>query len=186
MTRAWQAQLGGIDAITISTGDILDASLEADAIVSPANSFGYMDGGVDLAYSRYFGWGLQRRLQEHLMEAWHGELPVGQATLVPTEHPRVPWLISAPTMRVPTPVPQTVNAYLAFRAALLVAQAANEGGAGIHTLLCPGLATAVGRMPPERCAFQMHAAWLAAHEPAPFQGNLGALRELHYRMIAGP
>lgn len=24
--------------------------------VSPANSFGFMDGGIDLAYSLHFGW----------------------------------------------------------------------------------------------------------------------------------
>ena len=24
--------------------------------VSPANSFGFMDGGIDAAYSRHFGW----------------------------------------------------------------------------------------------------------------------------------
>lgn len=24
--------------------------------VSPANSFGFMDGGIDMVYSRHFGW----------------------------------------------------------------------------------------------------------------------------------
>ena len=28
----------------------------ADAIVSPANSFGFMDGGIDMVYSKRFGW----------------------------------------------------------------------------------------------------------------------------------
>jgi hypothetical protein len=33
----------------------------ADAILSPANSFGFMDGGIDLLYSNFFGWELQDR-----------------------------------------------------------------------------------------------------------------------------
>jgi len=37
-----------IQDITISDSDIL--SFKADAIVSPANSFGYMDGGLDLKF----------------------------------------------------------------------------------------------------------------------------------------
>jgi hypothetical protein len=43
---------------------------------------------------------------------------VGQAVIVATDHPDIPWCISAPTMRIPRDVPETVNAYLAFRAAL--------------------------------------------------------------------
>ena len=40
----------------ISEGDIFEGGPEADAIVSPANSFGFMDGGIDMVYSRHFGW----------------------------------------------------------------------------------------------------------------------------------
>ncbi|MCB9744169.1 MAG: macro domain-containing protein [Alphaproteobacteria bacterium] len=185
LPEAWERAFGGDPAVTISQGDILDASLQADAIVSPANSFGFMDGGIDLAYSLYFGWGVQERLQARIMERHHGELPVGQATLVPTEHPRVPWLVSAPTMRVPMDVSQTVNAYLALRAALLAVDAANAEGAGIHTLLCPGLGAAVGRMPAQVAALQMRAAWEAWKQPVPIQRNPGRLRELHWRLIAG-
>jgi O-acetyl-ADP-ribose deacetylase (regulator of RNase III) len=38
-------------------GDIFEHM--ADVTVSPANSFGYMDGGIDLVYSNYFGWELE-------------------------------------------------------------------------------------------------------------------------------
>lgn len=34
--------------IQISTGDIFNGGPAADAIVSPANSFGFMDGGIDM------------------------------------------------------------------------------------------------------------------------------------------
>ncbi|MCO4746768.1 MAG: macro domain-containing protein [Proteobacteria bacterium] len=173
---AWQAQLGSRADVTISQGDIFDVA--CDAIVSPANSFGFMDGGIDLVYSRHFGWDLSERLQQKIQADFHGELLVGLATVVPTENTAIPWLISAPTMRVPLDVSGSANAYLAFRAALLAAEAHNGSGAdAIETVLCPGLATAVGRMPAARCAYQMHAALLAVAGDLPFPRVLGAARE---------
>jgi O-acetyl-ADP-ribose deacetylase (regulator of RNase III) len=63
-------------------------------------------------------------------------------------------------MRIPRDVSDTLNAYLAFRAALRAVLAHNESDQPrIDTVLCPGLGTAVGRMPVERCARQMRAAW---------------------------
>src|SRR6516165_8416263 len=82
VVRAWKKHFEGMDAVQVSAGDIFE--LKADAIVSPANSFGYMDGGIDLVYLRRFGWELQNRLQLHLREEHDGELPVGQATIVGT------------------------------------------------------------------------------------------------------
>ena len=40
----------------VSQGDIFNGAPVADAIVSPANSFGFMDGGIDYCYSEHFGW----------------------------------------------------------------------------------------------------------------------------------
>jgi len=45
-----------------------------------------------------------------------GELLVGEALVVETENELVPWIISAPTMRVPMRLRQTVNPYLAMKA----------------------------------------------------------------------
>jgi len=117
MTEAWKLWFGEIEDVEISTGDIFGGP-KADAIISPANSFGFMDGGIDLAYSGKFGWGLQKRLQEKLKKEYYGELPIGQAVIVPTENQDIPYCISAPTMRIPMFVQGTMNAYYAFRAAL--------------------------------------------------------------------
>jgi O-acetyl-ADP-ribose deacetylase (regulator of RNase III) len=63
-------------------------------------------------------------------------------------------------MRVPSNVADTLNAYLAFRAALRAVLAHNASELPpIRSILCPGLATAVGGMPVERCARQMRIAW---------------------------
>ena len=37
---------------------------QVDCIVSPANSFGIMDGGIDLAFTKYFGTQLMQRVQQ--------------------------------------------------------------------------------------------------------------------------
>src|ERR1700753_828864 len=116
VVQAWQEHFSGIAEGRISQGEIFGRS--ADAIISPANSFGYMDGGIDLVYLHRFGWELQTRLQTHIKTHHDGELPVGQATIVETFDENIPHLVSAPTMRVPTNVANTVNAYLAFRAAI--------------------------------------------------------------------
>lgn len=158
MVQAWQKYFAGIANVRISHGDIFESS--ADAIVSPANSFGYMDGGIDLVYLHGFGWELQTRLQTHLKSDHDGELPVGQATIVETFDTDIPYLVSAPTMRVPMNVANTVNAYLAFRAAIRAIKQHNREQPGtIRTVLCPGLCTAIGRMPPELAARQMAAAF---------------------------
>jgi len=139
---------GGVE---VSQGDIFET--QADAIVSPANSFGYMDGGIDLAYSQHFGWDLQRNLQRVIRDQFDGELPVGQAMIVGTGDQKIPYMVSAPTMRLPMNVAETLNAYLAFRAVLRTVREHNEHKTGtICRVLCPGLGTAVGRMPPRRCA----------------------------------
>jgi len=148
--------------VEVRHGDILQHT--ADAIISPANSFGYMTGGIDGAYTRRWVVGLQERLQDAIVEKHGGELMIGNAEIVPTRDPLIPYLIAAPTMRVPHYVGDTVNAYLALRAALRAAVAHNVrcgtiGDNLIELILCPGLCTASGRMEPYRAAVQMEAAY---------------------------
>jgi hypothetical protein len=48
-------------------------------------------------------------------------------------------------MRVPQDISQTLNAYLAFRAALISIKGFNANdGRGIESVLCPGLGTLTG------------------------------------------
>src|SRR5262245_9883466 len=58
-----------------------------DCMVSAANSFGLMDGGVDAAITRFFGDGLQERVQSRILEEYLGEQPVGTSLIVETHHP---------------------------------------------------------------------------------------------------
>jgi O-acetyl-ADP-ribose deacetylase (regulator of RNase III) len=119
-----------------------------------------MDGVIDLVYSNYFGWDLQERLQAILRKEYDGELPVGQAVIVETNHDRIPFLISAPTMRIPMFVANTVNAYLVFRATIrIVAEHNKRNKLPIKTVLCCGLGTATGGISPFVCAKQMFSAY---------------------------
>jgi O-acetyl-ADP-ribose deacetylase (regulator of RNase III) len=158
MATAWAKAFEGVSDVTVVEGDILVG--RCDALVSPANSFGYMDGGLDLAYLRYFGSQLQAAVRTKIRSDFHGELPVGQAAVVSTCHECVPFLVVAPTMRIPEKIGGTVNAYLAFRAALLATIARNARDAGsIKSLHVPALGTEIGAMPLTRAARQMRAAY---------------------------
>jgi O-acetyl-ADP-ribose deacetylase (regulator of RNase III) len=161
LITAWQGYFKSTPEVTVSQGDIFDASLlPSDAVISPANSFGFMDGGIDLVYSRFFGWDMQERLRSILRQEHDGELPVGQALVLPAEHPQITYLVSAPTMRVPMDIAGTTNVYLAFRAALRTVQQFNETAAvPIQKVLCPGFGTGYGQMPASRAALQMYEAF---------------------------
>lgn len=184
LAQAWRAAFGKTAGVDIASGDLMAS--QADAIVSPANSFGFMDGGIDLVYARFFGAELPQRLQAKILEECAGELPVGQALIVPTGNVRFPFLISAPTMRIPGPIDGTLNVYLAFRAALLAVAAHNALGEDppIRSIACPGLGTGVGAVPPARAARQMHAAYRAIVEgDRSWLTNGATLLRQHYEML---
>jgi hypothetical protein len=52
VTAAWKVAFADVPQVHVTCGNILEHP--ADAIVSPANSFGYMDGGIDAAFLGYF------------------------------------------------------------------------------------------------------------------------------------
>jgi len=158
ITNAWKRHFEGVEDVEVRHGNILETV--ADALVSPANSFGFMDGGLDYAISDFFEWKIQPRVQAILRNEHFGELPVGTAVVVETGDDTFPYLVSAPTMRTPTSVDRTLNAYLAMRAILLAVLRFNQKHShAIKSIAIPGLGTAVGRMPADRCARQMRAAY---------------------------
>jgi O-acetyl-ADP-ribose deacetylase (regulator of RNase III) len=136
--------------------------------ISPANSLGFMDGGIDLALSRHVFPGVEpevkRRIRELGRETALGRpyLPIGSATLIDREPRR--GLVVAPTMWLPQDVSATRNAYHALRAALYLI-AAREGGGVMddHTLdgvsvICTFMCGGYGKMSREVSARQMMAA----------------------------
>jgi O-acetyl-ADP-ribose deacetylase (regulator of RNase III) len=187
VVAAWREHFEGARNVDISEGDIFDGAPTADAIVSPANSFGYMDGGIDAVYAQRFGPQTAGRLQTLIKAAWDGELPVGCAAIVETDDRAIPYLVSAPTMRVPMDVSETVNAYLAFRAALIAVREANRRKPGmIKSVLCPGLCTFFGHMSPKKSARQMRFAHrVIAEGETSLVDQAGKILLTHRELAAG-
>lgn len=172
MFSALEEQFSDAAEVTVVNGDIL--AVEKDSIMSPANSFGFMDGGIDQRISELFEFKVEALVQRAIKEKHGGELPVGAAEIIKTGLPRFKFLICAPTMRTPQNVAGTLNAYLAMRATLLSIIRFNDGSEEeINSVVRPGLCTGVGRMPPERSARQMKAAYNQVLGP-----NAGDLKSL--------
>ncbi len=167
LVEAWKLHFKGVPDVEANFGHIFEVA--ADALVSPANSFGFMNGGIDAVYSTRFGLGLQGDLQDRIVTEMDGEIPVGGAMLVEIKGDKqYKWLIAAPTMRVPMDISGTVNAYMAMRAVLRLVKKVNAGdGDKIESVLCPGLGTAVGRLPVNIAAFQMREAYRVVMEEQP-------------------
>jgi O-acetyl-ADP-ribose deacetylase (regulator of RNase III) len=163
LAAAWHEISNGRDGVTIHQGSVLD--VQVDAVVSPANSYGWMRGGIDAVYARAFP-EVEERVRSAVLAYHGGELPVGEALLVPTGAPRPPWLVSAPTMREPGErlPPDTVHPYLSARAVLrLWSEGMLENGVPVRhvvrSIAMPGLGTGVGGASPKLCAGQVAAAW---------------------------
>lgn len=155
MISAWNKYFSNIENVTILKGDI--TTVHVDAIVSPANSFGFMDGGVDNAISLRLGWDLQVELQKKIKELPEGELLVGKSLILETGDEFIPYLISSPTMRVPMSfnIATSVNAYLAMKSTLIAARNHPK----IEYVSITGFCTGVGRMSFEMAAHQMYQAY---------------------------
>jgi len=150
---ALRGAFAGIPEVTCSTGDIL--AVAHTALVSPANSYGFMDGGIDAAYSAFFGPGVPIAVQDAINRRPEGHLPVGASLAVRTGHARIPFLIVAPTMLTPEEVPAS-SCYRALRAVLRLAGTTPELDSDIF---CPGLATGTGRVSATDAAEQLAQAY---------------------------
>ena len=171
LAEAWEAAANGRREVCTHRGPVLD--VPAEAVVSPANSYGWMRGGIDAVYARAFP-AIEQHVRSAVLAYHGGELPVGQAVIVPTDVAAPAWLISAPTMREPGErLPQdTVHPYLAARAVFRMWRDGRlDDGRPVRSVVSaiamPGLGTGVGGVAPEVCARQVMAAWDEVLAPRP-------------------
>ncbi len=151
------------DKATYTVGDIRNIPRQGRAFVSPANSLGFMDGGIDMVLSREMFPGCEAKVKEMIKGLGHKSklgrpyLRVGSALWFHVDHQTV--LISAPTMFLPHDVSDTQNARWAMEAILIAGKKIHEATNGkIHTLVITSLCCGVGRMDPEQSAIQCRAA----------------------------
>ncbi|KAJ9203933.1 hypothetical protein DTO166G4_8494 [Paecilomyces variotii] len=148
-----------------------------DLIVSPANSYGRLDGAFDDAISRKFCLSqkqpydmLTHAAQRVLYEKWRGFAPPGTCTLVPFPDELkgnefgCAWIGLCPTMRLPTNVKWDKEVvYECVWSLMGVVEGWNRdhdhnrrssGGEKIERILITPLATGVGKVSPEKWAAQ--------------------------------
>lgn len=118
-----------------------------DCVVSAANSFGLMDGGVDQCITDKFGIQMMKRVQETILSEYYGEQPVGTSIIVranenfdfetvtviengaPVQKAKVKknkYVAHTPTMRIPMDISKTNNVYHAMKAMLIAVQKHND------------------------------------------------------------
>lgn len=159
LCAAWKTHFEGLSNVEIVNGRF-EKLPEFDCMVSAANSFGLMDGGVDLAIIRFFGRPLEQRVQAYIIENYLGEQPIGTSFIIETGHEKHPFIAHTPTMRIPMTIALTDNVYVAMWAMLLAVHHHNLSNARkIETIACPGLGTATGQVPSEEAARQMALAY---------------------------
>ncbi len=153
LVTAWTEAFKDFRDVTIRQGNLL--SIAENCAVSPANSDGFMDGGIDAAYYAFFGATIEQKVKAVIARRPEKMLPVGASVAIATGHARIPYLIVAPTMTMPEAV-ESQNFYRAMRAILRIADAQPEIA---RDIFCPGLGTGVGMVPPENAAAMMAQAY---------------------------
>jgi len=125
--------------IQIQKGDI--TKVQADAIVNPANSFGWMGGGSAKAIKNAGG----REIEDDVVNK--APLEVGKA--LATTAGKLPFkaVIHAPTMETPAEKAMDYNVEMAVRGALLLAD-----DQGFETIAMPGMGTGIGDFPKDKAA----------------------------------
>jgi len=138
--------------------------------VSPANSFGYMDGGIDLPLSREIFPGVEPYLVKFIQE--HGIItsnrnhrkynPIGSSIIVEGDMVEQNWgrkaLVSSPTMIVPSVIKNTRNAYYATMATLyniLINRGLKPQELNEIEILFTDMGGGCGRMPPKQSSQQI-------------------------------
>jgi O-acetyl-ADP-ribose deacetylase (regulator of RNase III) len=165
MCDAFRSRFAGLRGARVARARFEDLGPH-DAFVTAGNAFGMMTAGIDAAVVRFFGEGLMRRVQHRIMNDYYGEQPVGTAFVLPTEHAAIPFLVHAPTMRVPGNIEGTDKVYSATWAALLAIQAHNATATRkITTAAFPAMGTGFGGVPFDEAARQMAAAYRHLLEP---------------------
>jgi O-acetyl-ADP-ribose deacetylase (regulator of RNase III) len=165
LCEAWLKAFRGLPNVEIAQG-YFEKLPAFDCMVSAANSFGLMDGGVDGAITNFFGQQLMERVQERILREYRGEQPIGTSMIIETGHELHPYIAHTPTMRVPMSIAETDNVYTAMWAMLLAVDRHNQTvERQIETIACPGLGTATGRVSVDKAAAHMALAYRRFLDP---------------------
>jgi O-acetyl-ADP-ribose deacetylase (regulator of RNase III) len=125
------------------------------AVVTPANSLGYMGGGFDRLILECIGSdkNLEHKIQALLAESHRGYLPISSAKIVDLAHivqgPRFDFLIPAPSMTVPEPIAPSHAKQHIFDTIWNALVAAKNAPRAISTVIIPAFGTNWGQVHPQ-------------------------------------
>lgn len=149
-------------------GQLKQAQVTFDCVVSPANSYGIMDGGFDFYLSMAFSppkdfHALTRLVQAAIRDRYYGFAPPGSCILVPGLPPNdfsCKVIAVCPTMRYPEELKWHKDIVYNTMWSLLVEleiwnEKADDEEKKIKKVLMTGLGTGVGKIPSSVCAKQM-------------------------------
>jgi O-acetyl-ADP-ribose deacetylase (regulator of RNase III) len=132
---------------------------DVECIVSPANSFGLMDGGYDLAITEWFGDQLQERVQKYIIKNYYGEQPTGTSFIIKAND-KGQKLIHTPTMQTPRMILDPFIIYQSMRSTLMCAYK-NK----VKSILIPLFGGGCGRVNTRTIAKMMRLAYDQIHNP---------------------
>ena len=118
-------------SIIVKLGDL--TQVNCDAIINPANSYGYMGGGVAGAIKRVGGAEIEKEAVNR------APIAIGKAVSTPAGSLPCKYVIHAPTMKRPAMRTSLENVRLATQAALRLAKEM-----GLSSIAIPGMGTGVG------------------------------------------
>lgn len=127
--------------------------------VSPANSLGFMDGGIDLCLSRVIFPMIERIVKQYIDK--YGKttllgrkyLPIGSSIIIKTNYEKK--LVVSPTMLLPQNVSKTKNAYYATIATLYNVLENNKEDINDVDIIFTGMCNGCGRMESKEVVKQM-------------------------------
>lgn len=147
-----------VEVVCDDFGHFMDTR-DVDCVVSPANSYGLMDGGYDLAISRWFGNNLMEKAKSYILDHFKGEQPIGSSFIIDTEKNGIK-LIHTPTMRVPSVIKDPMVIYTCMRTCLMTAWDNN-----IQNIVIPAFGGGCGCVPPQTICRMMYEAYTQVMNP---------------------
>ena len=126
---------------------------DIECVVSPANAWGIMSGGYDLAITNYYGDALQRSVQKYINHNLYGEQPVGTSIILDIPKTRQK-LIHTPTMQISIPIKDSFVVYQCMRTTLMTALDNN-----IKSIVIPAFGGDCGKISPKVVATKMKEAY---------------------------
>ncbi len=161
--KSMKEHFKNISVINVDNCDIRSLPKNNTCFVSPANSLGFMDGGIDLVLSREVMPGIEQKVKKRIHDLdiissmGRPYLPIG--SVITVSHDLNSYLIVTPTMFLPHDVRDTQNAYWSCYAALkmwqkLCVQKNNKFNIVITSHCC-----GVGKMSGQESADQMKRAY---------------------------